>query len=316
MLVRNSLLNLNGLLYCLVAVVQGTEIHFEGSPNLNDVKSGLTPRLKLRCFLNESSLSPGNAVVGRDVSQTSSNIQQISSLIVMQNGVDIASITEKVPPKPLINGENFTVIGDVFASGLERGFIELTWLYPDQSVNGEYTCEASAVSDVGHALTFSKTLDLEVSLPEVVDLVNHIRHLEIDKASSDKIIVQLQTRQDSCERKIIQLEATQTSMTDRINTLNHTEVGIAVCGDSGKWTGVHDGGYHFMEQRVNFRQAYSRRPTVHIEGLPRADIHEDYNLRYHVYVVSVDERGFRMRCEKWADTHIYSLQASWISIPQ
>jgi hypothetical protein len=51
--------------------------------------------------------------------------------------LDIASVSLTVPPKALMNPANFTVIGDVTGSGLERGYLELSWSYPDQTVNGE-----------------------------------------------------------------------------------------------------------------------------------------------------------------------------------
>ena len=47
-------------------------------------------------------------------------IQQVSSIILMQNGVDIAAVTQTVPSKALTNPANFKVIGDISRSSTQH----------------------------------------------------------------------------------------------------------------------------------------------------------------------------------------------------
>jgi hypothetical protein len=154
--------------------------------------------------------------------------------------------------------------------------------------------------------------------------VNHLRELEIERVSSNIRIQQLESEKKLLKTRVDQLEGDQDSseknmlhLTARVNMLNHTEVGEITCARSQNWQ-YGDSGHQYYEQRINFQQSYSRTPTVHIEGIPYADIHEsdDQNARYHVYVTSVDEHGFKVRCETWFSTNIYRMMAAWISIPQ
>merc|ERR1712018_884947 len=100
------------------------------------------------------------------------------------NGEHVASVTQFDPAKALVDLSNLQVTGDVSGTSGERGYIELTWLYPTQAQTGEYVCEVNAIDDAGHNVVFSTTLEVGVSSPSVDDLVGHVQELEKAKEAT------------------------------------------------------------------------------------------------------------------------------------
>lgn len=118
-------------------------IVLSGTPTV--VKQDLTDTASLRCALNDTT-SHSNSIVGRrdvidttqtdddddvittlrDVSVTSDNVEQVLSIIVMQNGVDVAAVSNTHPARVVAGGGvgNLRVVGGLGGGGgasAERG---------------------------------------------------------------------------------------------------------------------------------------------------------------------------------------------------
>ena len=66
-----------------------------------------------------------------------------------------------------------------FAPG-ERGFLQLEIDHPGKNQTGEYVCEANAVTDSGHTVTFSTTTEVTSSSPTTADLIAYVTHIRED----------------------------------------------------------------------------------------------------------------------------------------
>jgi hypothetical protein len=232
----------------------------------------------------------------------------------MQNGLDLASITQKTPAQALVNQADFTIAGDISGTATEHGYIELVWKYPNNSQNGVFKCEANAIDSAGHGVKFSASHEVEISMPTLSDLVNHIRDLEIERESSRKKIEYLeQVEITGLKRKLNQEIVEKDAIKDRIDRLNHTESGLIHCGDSNSW---HlESGHRQVDKHQTFKQPYSKIPYVHLEGIAYSDLVQE-PTRFNPYIVSVDLNGFTLRCLTWAGTHIYGIGVSWSSKAQ
>jgi len=283
------------LLLCLSALFSLSAcsvILFQSSPT--DVKAGLTSAFTLRCSLNDTAASTG--IIGRrDVTSTQDNVEQVSSVVIMQNGVDLASVTQTHQAKPLISHNNIRVNGDVTRRPGEKGYMEVTFTSPTQNETGEFVCEVNAITEAGHGVVFSTSVEVTMSQPTMSDLISHIRALELSR--------------DSLAARVKQLEAGQGGHT-------HSESGVLECFDSTKWTGQHKvaAGYtHTLDVTHKFSQAYNVTPTVQL-GVVQMDDDNHKNSRYVVTLVSVDTTGFTIRCGTWMDSTIFRMAVSWVSI--
>ena len=91
----------------------GTKIVLETTPNA--VVDGLSRTLTLRCSLRDT--APSSGVIGRrDVTQTVDNVDEVSSLILMHNGQDVASISHSHGAHVMDGETNLRVTGSVDGS--------------------------------------------------------------------------------------------------------------------------------------------------------------------------------------------------------
>jgi len=180
---RNWFVCLSVLLHC----TQGTKIVLETTPNA--VVDGLSRTLTLRCSLRDT--APSSGVIGRrDVTQTVDNVDEVSSLILMHNGQDVASISHSHGAHVMDGETNLRVTGSVDGSLGGEGFLELTFDYPTSNNSGEFVCEASTVRG-GHGVTFSTSAEVGFSEPSMADLVAYVRQNEMHKDQMQQQIDQL-----------------------------------------------------------------------------------------------------------------------------
>jgi len=170
----------------LFAVEQCSEIVFQSTPT--DFKTGLTKNLKLRCELKDTAASSG--VIGRrDVTLTQDNMAEVTSIVLMRNGQDVASVGHTHPARLLDTSLNGTAVAGAVS---QRGFLELNIPYPDVSTAGEFVCQINALDANGdHAVTFARSVEVTASDPSMADLVAVIRTMRVNEDN-------LKTKLDSC----------------------------------------------------------------------------------------------------------------------
>jgi len=296
----------------------GSIIIFDGTPA--EISDGLTSSGTLRCSLNDTvDTGSSSNVIGRrdvisrrDVTQTAHNVQQVSSIIIMKDGTDIASITQAFPAKILNGSGDMHVTGDVSIRPGERGYLTVTWHNPGASQAGEYVCEVNAINDVGHNVMFTQALEVGIKTPTLADLISHVRDME---AASNQRLQQLEADRDSLRQRVEQLEMEKAS-------LSHTETGYVECKNSAGWTGRH-----FFEGKTDttmdvtktFARPYATPPVVKVGVVsldaPTEGMNAGHSTRYYVSVTRVDTAGFTVRCATWSDTNIVRIGVSWISVP-
>lgn len=290
----SPLIALGAVLLHFVAVTRCSVILFQATPTV--VKEGLTSAVTLRCSLNDT--SPSSAVIGRrDVTRTADNVELVTSVIIMQNGNDVASVTQGHSARSLTAAGNIRVTGDVTKRVGEKGHIEVTYTAPNQNETGEFVCEVNAITEAGHGVVFTTSLEVTTSQPTMADLISHIRDLTLSR--------------DSLAARVTQMEA------GRVNGSAHSESGVIECFDSTKWNGQHHvaaGDTHTLDVRQRFSTSYTAPPTVQL-GVVEMDDDNHKNSRWVVSLVSVDTTGFTVRCGTWMDSTIFRMAVSWVSIP-
>jgi len=276
------------LMCCFLRQSTGSAIVFESSPT--EIKDGLTGTITLRCSLNDTAAS-ANLIGRRDVTQTADNMAEVSSIIVMKGGVDVASVSHSHGARVIGVAPSLTVAGDLTGSAGEKGFLQLTYKVPSTPQSGEFVCEVNAIGDNGHAKIFSTSLEVNISEPTVPDLIRYIRELE-----------------DRNEK--------------RLESLEHVESGLVFCGSSSGWTRSDPFNWHeshvisdgkTKDITVKFKKPYTTAPVVKI-GVTEVDAYYNVNLRYNGGVVAVDTQGFTIRCGTWAGSTMYQLGFSWMSV--
>ena len=90
--------------------VQGSKVVLSATPQ--DVKESLTSSLVIHCALNDTAAS--SAIIGRrDVTQTTENVVEVTSFILMKNGKDVASMSHTKPAHVMDGSSNIRVTGSV-----------------------------------------------------------------------------------------------------------------------------------------------------------------------------------------------------------
>ena len=190
------------LVFIPVERIQASVIEFQHSPNV--IKRGLTDTLDLSCSLNDSAAS--SSVIGRrdvsldvnsdvtqtpDVTQTAQNVAQVSSIIIMSKGQDLAAISHSNPASILDGSSNGVVAGSVSGS---TGSLHLSYQTPTDSQTGEFLCQVNATSKTGHVISFSKTVEVKTMAPTIADLVQAIQEMKMKENSLKNELNNLKTQ--------------------------------------------------------------------------------------------------------------------------
>ena len=290
----------------------------------------MTESLWMKCSLNDSSsAAPGVGsvnVVGRALPAISANknrdskrsastgvhhvprsapaeeIRHISAITITRNGAPVATVSPYTAAKAEsdLDLENMKVSGDVSKTSGELGFLELQWHFPTAEQTGEYECSVSGVSDAGHSVTLTSSVDIERSMVGLDDVINEVSGLKSEMSS---------------------LKA-------EVKQLRHVEYGSLNCGwNSATWplgdpSTRADGGseqlnYYWHETKVNasFQSAYTSPPVVFL-STSHLYITKDQHTHYGTQLLSVDQQGFSFRCGSggtgWL---VQDLEVRWMSIP-
>jgi len=287
----------------LIVLATGSVIEFNNEPLA--IQAGLSRTMKMRCSLNDTMVANvTGGMVGRDVTQTNANVQHVTSLVVMRNnGEHVASVTQYDPAKALVDLTTLQVTGDVSGQSGERGYIELTWMYPNQAQTGEYLCEINAIDDEGHNVIFSTTLEVGVETPTTDDLVSHVQELDKSREAAKKKI-------DQITQDIAQMQ----SDLSNCSKPRHTETGHLHCGSSDNWN-KQDDWKHYVKVGQKFDRPYDKPPIVKL-GITSLDHDNNQNTRFIIDLDTVDKTGFTVRCNTWAGSYIFDITVSWISLEE
>ncbi|GFN79401.1 agglutinin [Plakobranchus ocellatus] len=283
----------------------GSRIVLEHTPAR--VAESLTKTLTLRCAL-EDTVNPNasDTVVGlgggqREVgTETISNADVITSIVILRDGEIIASLEENSFPTASKDKENIRVIGDLalpLVSGSQRAFLELMWTPPGYNQSGEYTCAINATSSSaqnGTEMTYAVLVEIGVQFPSKQDLLDQMSFLQMEDQTN--------------REKLAKLLSTASLLKPA-----HTESGVVDCGDSGSWR-QNSNSRHYVYKDVKFRKAYTGKAPIVSLGIRGIDVYRRSNLRMHTDIVNLNTQGFRVRCGTWGDTHIYGLSLRWTSV--
>lgn len=193
-------------LLLLTSSVQAAEMQFTSSPP--EVHSPVTDTLDMRCSIGDDvinmvatsatttteepglvgkrdvggSLNQETTTVGSDKRGISADevIKHVASMTISRDDVPIATIstfTSAVVESDL-DKANIKVRGDVSSDKGELGYLQLVWDFPNDSQTGEYKCSAVAITELGHFVTFTKTLTVQKSSINLEDLIREVRDLK------------------------------------------------------------------------------------------------------------------------------------------
>lgn len=301
-----------------MAFTSGSKILFEANPDV--IQSNLTQSLSMRCSLNDTADAFVGGVVGRrDVTQTASNMQVVTSLVITRNnGEHVATIYGQQPAKALADLATLTVDGALSGAVGERGYIELTWQPPSSAQVGEYVCEINAVDNQGHNVVFSTSAEIGERQPTIGELLGHIINLEKDRDH-------LQNQIDDLSQNLTSLQmpdnstacpdcSSSTSAPPPAASSVHVESGTVYCDDSDKWPQDSEDDWARSEvHNVQFKTPYTTTPHVEV-GIRSIDHEAGENVRYDVFVSSVGKYGFDVKCKTWDSSHMYHVWVNWMSV--
>ena len=93
----------------------------------------------------------------------------------------MATISQTSGPRLLVNESNVHVSGDLTGQSGERGYLEVTFTYPEggQVGDGGFSCEANAANDIGRNIVFSTSTSVQEKEVSLGDLVKQIHDMQV-----------------------------------------------------------------------------------------------------------------------------------------
>jgi len=277
-------------------------IHLTSSPA--QIKDGLTGSLSLRCSLNDTAPSAG--LIGkRDVTMTTDNVDEVTSILIMRNGQDVAAVSHK-HPAAILDGIAVAVNGEVKGEPGERGHLTVSLVNPGHNESGEYVCEINAITWTGHSVKFTQTLEVTLVTPTVEDLVHYVRNQQ-------NMIQNQQSTINNQQSTIQSLTSSVTSLQTSVQELQHIETGTIQCGDSKHWSSI-GGGWFQSPQSATFTSTYSRAPVVTLSVI-EVDKGTHDAFWYYVELQNVSAGGFNFRCKSknYPTYHVWHFSVTWTS---
>jgi len=202
----------------------GSDIVFTSSDF--SIKPPVTKDLTLNCLLRDNTLAANIPIGKRDLTHTDQDIMYITSILITQNGADVATISEHIPVQLLNNATNLKATGEIKTDQSHAGFLQLDWLYPTDSDAGEYKCDVTAVNKKGHSFTFSTTLEVSNADLTMNDLSSEVSKLkqtmdgvQVEKATMQGQIQTLQGEKTALQGQVKSLQGDRTTMQGQITAM-------------------------------------------------------------------------------------------------
>jgi len=200
-------------------------------------------------------------------------IKTLTSLAIFRNSVEIASVTVYSGPKGFVDKDTMTVAGNIsaIASGGEAGYLSVTWQDPSESQTGNFSCEGNGLSGSDHAVSYSTSLAVVMTAPNLSDVVDFIHQLDIiDRKYKETINAQAQTIKD------LQNQVAQLSSKDTVKDLQNQITQLTT--DLAKKNSTLQTSISGLEKRVSTLEIWIARSTE-FQALS-----EPYNS--HIYMLS------------------------------
>jgi len=297
------------ILVSLISLTSGSKILIDANPDV--IQSNLTKSMTLRCSLNDTDPVPvsGGVIGKRDTQYTPENVQTLTSIVITRNNGDhVASLITGQQPHAQTDLTNIQVNGSLSLTGEpgEEGYIEVTWNYPQTAQVGEYVCEINAITALGHPVTFKDTVEVIETTPSIGQLI--------------KIVQEMEQARREADLKVNQLSSDISILADNVTSClsggggdnSHVETGVVTCSGSNSWT--HNHGRKYTTVSHLFRTKYSSPPVIQL-GMTSLDHSKESDTRFSFHLDQVTGAGFTVRCETWANSMIYHLSVSWMSVP-
>jgi len=232
----------HAFLLLIVGTIEASRVELTASPAA--VKPGLTRHMTVRCSLKDTA----PAVVGKreTVVQTDDNVSEVSSIIVMLDGRDIASVSHTSPAQVMDGSSNLQVTGSVTPNNGEQGYLELTFDFPRANNSGEFVCEVNAVRSF-HNIVFSTSKEVSFRNLTIDDMANYI---ETNEKEKDALVQRIEKLEQYSKTAVAFSAAQKTILTTKanINVLYDTvftNLGAAFNAGTGEFICPLDGYYQF-----------------------------------------------------------------------
>jgi len=313
-------------LLLFISSTHGSGVQLSSDPKI--IQTILTQDMQMSCSFNDT---------------TGGDLRFVTSLVIIRNGVEIASITPFAPVYAPADAGKMNASGSVSSQHGAQGHLDLTWTYPDSGQSGNYSCEVNGVNSVGHTIKYTADLSIPVREPTLADITLLVRdqQIEINKQNLQNIQLKLDNNDQKSAIQTLQSDMTaqkaglakQTAQNIIINSqldqilsqideARHVENGSLVFGSSksSPWTDV--GNYMERNLTAKFKYAYEKTPVVHVTPVHVVSYNSNtnfaYSLKYWLDVLAVNTTEFTVcaRAEGVSQSYLYFTQfdIDWISI--
>ena len=194
------------LVVSVVSCVTGSDIFFTASTST--ILPLETEELTLRCSLKDSEVkSDANNV----------DVSFVHTLVISKAGVELATVSERVGPNVFDNTKGVQVTGQVPGTGLENGYLSVSWKFPDARQGGAYKCVIRGIDQQGHVMTFSQSINVAENKLSINDLVGYIHDLKVTNAALKS---DLKKCNADFKAKINAINSTNTYFKSQVHKLN------------------------------------------------------------------------------------------------
>jgi len=115
-----------------------------------------------------------------------------------------------------------------------------------------------------------------------------------------------------CQLLTNRVNTLQTQVNTLLNRRSLVQAGTLSSGSYWAWYNYRTGTAATINRWVTFPIAYTSVPVV-VTSIRGGDINKDRNLRISTEATSVSTTGFNLRIASWADTIVYSYDATWVA---
>ena len=231
--------------------ISGSKITFQSTPPT--ILQGLTNSVTLRCAIEDS--APSSNIIGkRDVTETTDNVLQLTSVILMKNGLDLASVNTAQDAHVMAAASNVQVSGSVAGTSGRTGYLEMTISDPMVNQTGEFVCEANAMADTGHSVRFSTSIEVLSSAPSMTDVIAFVKELSQKNQLLESKVKDLEATVDRLQNSTDAMVFFNAKISGNPHLTAHRDVVFNVVrdnkggdydGSSGYFTCSVPGYYHF-----------------------------------------------------------------------
>lgn len=197
------------LLACLASLVTSSDIFFTSNPST--VRPLETRKLTLRCSLRDSDIRSDN---------TQSDVTFVHSLAISKADEELATVAEHLGPTVFDNTSGVEVTGQVSGTGHEKGYLQVSWTFPDSRQGDAYMCRVRGMDKHGHLRSLSNSLVVSVNELLMNDVVRYINDIVNDKQNDIQAAVSANKSElKTLKFQINNLNATNSALQAQVDEL-------------------------------------------------------------------------------------------------